>query len=162
MQVVCALPQSKPRILCVAVRHPLRQPTQHDLRFTRSCADARVDAEPGHVEQAAIVIDQGRVALPRRNTGSLVLLLEAARGTTAARLPPLPAASRHELHATEHRECNAVRTGRFDLQHSAPAGQRIGPRLVDGEPVFVPGLGIDARAVAAPGEPQVALTWVPS
>jgi len=26
-------------------------------------------------------------------------------------------------------------------------------------PVFVAGLGLDARAVAAPGEPQLALAW---
>jgi tRNA(Ile)-lysidine synthase len=27
--------------------------------------------------------------------------------------------------------------------------------------VFVPGLGIDARVIALPGQPQVALRWEP-
>ena len=41
-----------------------------------------------------------------------------------------------------------------------PAWERAGPLLCrDGVPVFVAGLGLDARAVAAPGEPQLALAW---
>jgi tRNA(Ile)-lysidine synthase len=43
-----------------------------------------------------------------------------------------------------------------------PAWQRGGPLLVrDGVPVFVGGLGIDARALASPGEPQLSLAWRP-
>ena len=43
-----------------------------------------------------------------------------------------------------------------------PAWQRDGPLLLhEGALVFVAGLGIDARAVAAAGEPQVALAWRP-
>ena len=49
------------------------------------------------------------------------------------------------------------------LQYQAagvPAWQRAGPIVCrDGLPVFVPGLGIDARARAVEGEPQVRLTW---
>ncbi|MBA3596466.1 MAG: tRNA lysidine(34) synthetase TilS, partial [Methylibium sp.] len=41
-----------------------------------------------------------------------------------------------------------------------PAWAREGPLLLDaGQLVFVPGLGIDARAIAAPGEPQLVLRW---
>ncbi len=41
-----------------------------------------------------------------------------------------------------------------------PAWQRAGPIVChEGRPVFVPGLGLDARAVAATGEPQVRLVW---
>ena len=42
-----------------------------------------------------------------------------------------------------------------------PAWQRDAPLLYssDGRLLFVPGLGIDARALAAPGEPQFALSW---
>ncbi|MDP1692369.1 MAG: tRNA lysidine(34) synthetase TilS [Burkholderiaceae bacterium] len=45
---------------------------------------------------------------------------------------------------------------------SIPAWQRDAPLLfsADGRLLFVPGLGIDARAVAAPGEAQCALAWV--
>jgi len=41
------------------------------------------------------------------------------------------------------------------------AWQRDAPLLfsADGRLLFVPGLGIDARALAAPGEPQCALSW---
>ena len=39
---------------------------------------------------------------------------------------------------------------------------RAGPIVCDADRiVYVPGLGIDARALAAAGEPQVALTWLP-
>lgn len=42
-----------------------------------------------------------------------------------------------------------------------PAWQRRGPVLVDGTlPVFVPGLGLDARSLASPGQPQATLRWV--
>lgn len=43
-----------------------------------------------------------------------------------------------------------------------PAWERDGPLLLDGEQiVFVPGLGIDARALAVPGEAQLQLRWEP-
>jgi tRNA(Ile)-lysidine synthase len=44
-----------------------------------------------------------------------------------------------------------------------PAWSRDAPLLVsaDGQLLFVPGLGTDARALAAPGQPRVSLTWVP-
>jgi tRNA(Ile)-lysidine synthase len=43
-----------------------------------------------------------------------------------------------------------------------PAWSRDGPLLwAGGRLVYVPGLGVDARAVAAPGSPQVAIAWEP-
>ena len=43
---------------------------------------------------------------------------------------------------------------------AVPAWQRDGPLLFSGgQLLFVPGLGIDARVVALPGQPQVALRW---
>ena len=44
---------------------------------------------------------------------------------------------------------------------AVPAWQRDAPLLfsADGRLLFVPGLGIDARALAVPGEPQFALSW---
>ncbi|MEO8526557.1 MAG: tRNA lysidine(34) synthetase TilS [Caldimonas sp.] len=49
------------------------------------------------------------------------------------------------------------------LQYQAagvPTWQRSGPTAChDGALVYVPGLGIDARALAAPGEAQVSLVW---
>ena len=44
-----------------------------------------------------------------------------------------------------------------------PAWQRAGPLLYSGgQLVFVPGLGIDARVIGLPGQPQVTLRWEPS
>jgi tRNA(Ile)-lysidine synthase len=45
-----------------------------------------------------------------------------------------------------------------------PAWSRAAPLLVaaDGQLIFVPGLGTDARALAAPGHPRVSLTWQPT
>jgi tRNA(Ile)-lysidine synthase len=52
------------------------------------------------------------------------------------------------------------------LQYQAagvPVRQRGGPIVCLGERVvYVPGLGIDARSLAPPGEAQVALAWLPS
>ena len=45
---------------------------------------------------------------------------------------------------------------------AVPPWQRNGPLLFSGgQLVFVPGLGIDARVIALPGQPQVALRWEP-
>lgn len=46
---------------------------------------------------------------------------------------------------------------------AVPAWGREGPLLYSGDQlVFVPGLGVDARAWAPAGVPQMSLTWVPS
>ena len=44
-----------------------------------------------------------------------------------------------------------------------PAWQRSGPLVYSGgQLVFVPGLGLDARVIGLPGQPQVMLCWEPS
>ena len=44
---------------------------------------------------------------------------------------------------------------------AVPAWQRSGPLVFAGEQLlFVPGLGIDARARAAKGQPQIAFEWL--
>ena len=44
-----------------------------------------------------------------------------------------------------------------------PAWQRSGPLVYSGgQLVFVPGLGIDARVIGLPGQPQVSMHWEPS
>jgi tRNA(Ile)-lysidine synthase len=46
---------------------------------------------------------------------------------------------------------------------AVPAWERIGPLIYSGgQLVFVPGLGLDARVIGLPGQPAVALRWVPS
>ncbi|MEO8122800.1 MAG: tRNA lysidine(34) synthetase TilS [Burkholderiales bacterium] len=45
--------------------------------------------------------------------------------------------------------------------HGVPAWERQGPLFYCGDSlIFVPGLGIDARAVAAAGEAQLSLAWI--
>jgi len=46
---------------------------------------------------------------------------------------------------------------------AVPAWEREGPLVYSGgQLVFVPGLGVDARVIALPGQPQVTLRWLPS
>ena len=90
----------------------------------------------------------------------------------AARRDGVPAAILRELHARPRsggeqfqRVCRgAIRSLKKQFQALAvPQLQRGGPLLYGcgGQLVFVPGLGADARIRAAPGEPQVQLSWVP-
>ena len=82
----------------------------------------------------------------------------------------LARAARLELRARAPGDRFQAGTGRpprslklqFQANGVAPA-LRAGPILCsDGLTVFVPGLGLDARARAATGETQVAVTWLPS
>jgi tRNA(Ile)-lysidine synthase len=44
-----------------------------------------------------------------------------------------------------------------------PAWQRDGPLVYSGgQLVFVPGLGLDARVIGLPGQPQATLDWRPA
>jgi len=78
--------------------------------------------------------------------------------TLAARLELRPRAAGDRFQAGAARPPRSLK-----LQFQAagvPAWQRHGPLLCrDGVPVFVPGLGLDARALAAPGEAQLGLAW---
>jgi tRNA(Ile)-lysidine synthase len=58
---------------------------------------------------------------------------------------------------------SAVRSLKKQFQARAVSNwQRGGPVIACGDRlIFVPGLGIDARALAAPGEPQLAIHWRP-
>jgi tRNA(Ile)-lysidine synthase len=71
-----------------------------------------------------------------------------------------------ERQAGDSFQAGAGRPARsLKLQYQAagvPPWQRTGPIVChDGTPVFVPFLGVDARARAAAGEPQVSLEWQP-
>jgi tRNA(Ile)-lysidine synthase len=80
-----------------------------------------------------------------------------------------PVAARLEVRARRPGDRFQAGAGRpprsLKLQFQAaglPAWQRQGPVLcLDEVPVFVAGLGIDARALASAGEPQLALAWLP-
>ena len=96
--------------------------------------------------------------------GGAIEVRRVASGGVAATL-----AARLELRARgpgDQFQAGAGRPARsLKLQFQAagvPAWQRLGPVLcADGRTVFVPGLGLDARALATPGEAQVSLAWRP-
>ncbi len=80
---------------------------------------------------------------------------------------PVELAARLEVRSrktADRFQADAARPPRsLKLQYQAaavPAWQRTGAVVCRGDTmVFVPGLGIDARALATPGEPQVGLVW---
>jgi tRNA(Ile)-lysidine synthase len=82
---------------------------------------------------------------------------------------PLPVAAQLEMRARRPGDRFQAGPGRparsLKLQFQAagvPARQRTGPVLCHRDAlVFVAGLGVDARALAPPGEAQVALAWRP-
>jgi tRNA(Ile)-lysidine synthase len=63
----------------------------------------------------------------------------------------------------QHRPASQPRSLKKQYQMLAvPAWARTGPLIWSGgRLLFVPGLGLDARVLAAEGEPQVQLAWVP-
>jgi len=80
---------------------------------------------------------------------------------TAARLELRPRAPGDRFQAGERRPPRSLKL-QFQANAVAPA-LRDGPIVCrDGVTVFVPGLGVDARARAVAGEAQVALAWLPA
>jgi tRNA(Ile)-lysidine synthase len=93
--------------------------------------------------------------------GSFVVEAAASNGlavTMAGRLELRPRRGGDRFQAGPGRPPRSLK-----LQYQAagvPAWQRAGPIVChEGVPVFVPGLGLDARARALDGEPQVRLEW---
>jgi tRNA(Ile)-lysidine synthase len=74
------------------------------------------------------------------------------------RIDLLPRSGAEQFQAGPRRPARALKK-----QYQAagvPADRRVGPLIYsEGRLLFVPGLGIDARAFAPPGEPQMALEW---
>ena len=64
---------------------------QADLRLAGQCQHARVQAQARHVDQLSAAVEQRTIALPGRDTGRLILLLQAARRTSDAALELLGA-----------------------------------------------------------------------
>ncbi len=74
------------------------------------------------------------------------------------RLELLPRTGAEQFQAGPGRPARALKK-----QYQAagvPANQRGGPLIYsEGRLLFVPGLGIDSRAIAPPNEPQMTLEW---
>jgi tRNA(Ile)-lysidine synthase len=105
----------------------------------------------------------GRHALPAWG-GELVVSEVESGGIALARLGQLTAKAREGGEVFQlgpHRPARPLRK-QFQAQ-AVPEWERAWPIFYTEENlVFVPSLGLDARAWAAPGEPQVTLSWVPS
>ena len=105
----------------------------------------------------------GRYPLPGWG-GVLVARRVGEGGVALSRLVALTLAARQGGERFQAAPRAAVRSLKKQYQAlGVPAWARHGPLLLSGGAlVFVPGLGIDARALAAPGEPQLALHWEPA
>ncbi|MBA3589833.1 MAG: tRNA lysidine(34) synthetase TilS [Methylibium sp.] len=102
----------------------------------------------------------GRYPLP--GWGGVLVALRAGEGGVAlARLARLELAPRSGGEQFQGAPGRPPRSLKKQFQAAAlPAWAREGPLLLNaGQLVFVPGLGIDARVIAAPGEPQLVLRW---
>jgi tRNA(Ile)-lysidine synthase len=96
--------------------------------------------------------------------GRIVVARVAERGLASAALCDLLARARLGGDRFQLAPRSAARSLKKQYQaREVPAWGRGGPVLcaVDGQLLFAPGLGIDARHWAAPGTPQYALQWVP-
>jgi len=124
-----------------------------------------VAASCASAEKPSLVVDlsrAGRHEIPAWRGAFRVDLVEAGGipTATAARLELRPRAPGDRFQAGERRPPRSLKL-QFQANAVAPA-LRDGPIVCsNGETVFVPGLGVDARARAEAGEAQVAITWLP-
>ena len=96
--------------------------------------------------------------------GSWCVEAVIAGGVNAARLHDLTLRARSGGEQFQRTARSTVRSLKKAYQSAAiPAWQRAGPLLFCGDDqlLFAPGLGLDARVLAAPGEPQFSLRWLP-
>ena len=130
----------------------------------------RLGFEPGGQEPLASPLRESALQVPRAGCyalpgwdGELVVRRVKEGGVSPERLRALrllPRAGGEQFQAGPARPPRALKK---QYQAAAvPAWAREGPLLYDGDRlVFVPGLGVDARARAGQGEPQLGLEWVP-
>lgn len=124
-----------------------------------------IDAPTAPNEKPSLVVDLSRAGRYEMGgwCGAFRVDSVAAGGlavAAAARLELRARAAGDRFQAGAHRPPRSLKL-QFQANGVAPA-LRDGPIVCrDGMLVFVPGLGIDARARATTGEPQIALTWLP-
>ncbi|MBL0726327.1 tRNA lysidine(34) synthetase TilS [Piscinibacter sp. HJYY11] len=130
---------------------------RHRGRLTHQRAAHTADAEP---ETSLRILKAGRYPLPRWG-GVLVAVRVREGGVHSAWLAQLelrPRTGGEQFMAGIGRPARSLKK-----QYQAadvPAWERDGPLVYSGgQLVFVPGLGIDARVQALPGQPQLGLRW---
>ena len=129
------------------------------LSFIEHGSSEEVPAQP---QEASVSIRRaGRYALPGWG-GSLLVKRVAERGVPLARLGELALLPRSGGEQFQLEPGRPARSLKKQYQAAAvPAWSREGPlAYVAGHLVFVPGLGIDARAWGEKGQAMVALEWL--
>jgi tRNA(Ile)-lysidine synthase len=119
--------------------------------------------EPVQRESGLCIAGVGAYALP--GWGGRMVVLQVEEGGV-----PLAWLARLELRERQGAERFQAGPGRpprsLKKQYQAagvPAWQRDGPLVYSGgQLVFVPGLGLDARVIGLPGQPQATLDWRPA
>jgi tRNA(Ile)-lysidine synthase len=128
----------------------------------RPAALARHASNDGPSTVVLSIDGPGRHALPEWG-GELVVSMVDRDGVSLSRLAQVEVRAREggeDFQLGPNRPSRALRK-QFQAQ-AVPEWERNGPMVfAQGQLVFARGLGLDARALAAPGEPQVTLIWVP-
>lgn len=127
----------------------------------RLCFEPEVAASGESRRESSVSLNRaGRYPLP--GWGGVLVAQSAHEGGVAmSRLARLELAPRSGGERFQSAPGRPARSLKKQFQAAAlPAWARDGPLLLDaGQLIFVSGLGVDARALAAPGEPQLALRW---
>ena len=146
----------------------------HVLRSWRGglCVVARAAARPGVTPARASAQGGGRLSLLRCDRyavdgwdGVLEVYATAQGGVAPHRLAQLEARVRAGGEQFLLHPAGVARGLKKQYQSAGvPADERDGPLLFDaaGALLFVPGLGIDARAWAPAGAPQWGIRWIPA
>jgi tRNA(Ile)-lysidine synthase len=136
-----------------------------ELRLYRGrLAAGRVASPPAAAASTPSRLDQpGWIDLPAWG-GRLELAEVEQGGVAAATLAAATLRARAPGDNFQFAPRSTPRSLKKQYQARAvPVWQRQGPVIaLKAHPVFVPGLGIDARAQASPGEPQLAIRWWPA
>jgi tRNA(Ile)-lysidine synthase len=125
---------------------------------------AAAAAGPVLTSQALLLRAAGTYPLPAWG-GSLRLQTVPANGVALALLQACELRARAGSERFQQHAGGPPRSLKKAFQSvGVPAWQRMAPLLygADGRLLYVPGLGVDARALARPGEAQVLLEWLPA
>ena len=129
----------------------------------RSAELARHSSTEAPAAKLLHISGPGRHALPEWG-GDLVVSVVDSGGVALSRLAQVEIRSREggeDFQLGTNRPSRALRK-QFQAQ-AVPEWERSGPLVfAQDQLVFARGLGMDARVLAAPGEPQVTLIWVPN
>jgi tRNA(Ile)-lysidine synthase len=143
-------------------RWPLAAGKELRLYRGRLSVESVSKAPAAHCPGAARLDQPGWIDLPAWH-GRLELTLVEQGGIALATLARAELRARAAGDDFQFAPRSTARSLKKQYQARAvPAWQRQGPIVAVGaQPLFVPGLGVDARAWAPPGETQLSLRWWP-